>query len=209
MKVFYWFLFAFFAIGIGVYPAAYLFFDMSMGLLSYKEDALLTNPIWNMTFYLHIYFGGLALLTGWSQFSKKLRQKRLAIHRALGFSYIASILISGTTGLYVAFYATGGFAAAWGFATLSVAWLFTTCVSYACLRRKNIRLHQFWMIRSYALTFAAVTLRIWLPLMQVAMGMEFVEAYRIVAWLCWIPNLLAAEFLIVRIGRRRRVPVKA
>jgi hypothetical protein len=51
------------------------------------------------------------------------------------------------------------------------------------------------MIRSYALTFAAVTLRIWLPLGQV-LHFDFVEAYRVIAWLCWVPNLLAAEWIL-------------
>jgi hypothetical protein len=52
------------------------------------------------------------------------------------------------------------------------------------------------MIRSYALTFAAVTLRIWLPLFQNGFGMEFISAYVIIAWLCWVPNLLWAEWYV-------------
>jgi hypothetical protein len=52
------------------------------------------------------------------------------------------------------------------------------------------------MIRNYALTFAAVTLRIWLPLLSEVAGIEFVNAYRAVAWLCWIPNLYVAQRII-------------
>jgi hypothetical protein len=59
------------------------------------------------------------------------------------------------------------------------------------------------MIRSYALCFAAVTLRIWLPLFQFALGLEFIFAYRIIAWLCWVPNLVVAE-LIVRSLKMKR-----
>jgi hypothetical protein len=53
------------------------------------------------------------------------------------------------------------------------------------------------MIRSYALTFAAVMLRIYLPLSQVY-GIPFEPAYQTIAWLCWVPNLIVAEWLILR-----------
>jgi len=58
------------------------------------------------------------------------------------------------------------------------------------------------MIRSYALTVAAITLRSYLPLMLVA-GVPLAMSYPLVAWVCWIPNLLFAEWLIRR--RKSRV----
>ncbi len=61
----------------------------------------------------------------------------------------------------------------------------------------NGRKVRVWMIRSYALTFAAVTLRIWLPLSQVA-GLPFAQAYPAIAWFCWVPNLIVVEWLILR-----------
>ena len=59
------------------------------------------------------------------------------------------------------------------------------------LRGDAIR-HRRWMIRSYALTAAAITLRIYLPL-SVAFHWPFSLAYPAIAWLCWIPNALAVE----------------
>ena len=53
------------------------------------------------------------------------------------------------------------------------------------------------MLRSYALVFAAVTLRIELPLLTMAFG-DFTPAYQVVAWLCWVPNALWAEWYIRR-----------
>jgi hypothetical protein len=53
------------------------------------------------------------------------------------------------------------------------------------------------MIRSFALTLAAVALRVYLP-SALAAGIEFETAYPIIAWLCWVPNLLVVEFLIGR-----------
>ena len=53
------------------------------------------------------------------------------------------------------------------------------------------------MVRNYALTLAAVALRNELPLMLVA-RVQFSDAYVIVSWLCWVPNLLVAEWLLRR-----------
>ena len=54
------------------------------------------------------------------------------------------------------------------------------------------------MTRNFALTFAAVTLRLQMPLLAMGFGEEM--GYRIVAWSCWIPNLLVAEWLVRRAG---------
>jgi len=54
------------------------------------------------------------------------------------------------------------------------------------------------MLRSYALIFAAVTLRIWLPLLIIAYQGDFLPAYRWVAWVSWVPNALFVEWIIRR-----------
>ena len=52
------------------------------------------------------------------------------------------------------------------------------------------------MIRSYALTLGAVTLRVYLPLFLM-LGLPFEQAYPAVAWLAWVPNLIIAEWVFV------------
>ena len=194
-----WFVFAFLAIGVGLYPLMYLFATEKIGLLFSKSDLLLTNVIWNIGFYGHITFGGIALMTGWSQFSKKLRTKRLGLHRNLGKIYVAAVVVSGICAVYIGFYATGGWISSLGFVLLGLVWLYTTLKAYAAIRNKDLTLHQGMMIYSYAACFAAVTLRLWLPLLQLAFG-EFLIAYRIVAWLCWVPNLIFAHLWVKRKG---------
>jgi len=189
-------LFIFFAIAIGIYPVLYLALDMPGGLLSSKSPEVLESRLWLSAFYLHIFFGGIALLSGWSQFLKKFRNRYLPVHRALGKVYLIVVLISGCSGLYIAMYATGGLVAVTGFSGLAIGWLFTSVMAYLSILRKEVDKHQYWMIRSYALCFAAVTLRIWLPFFQLAFDFEFLIAYRIIAWLCWVPNLLVAEMII-------------
>ncbi len=194
-----WAVFAILAIIIGLYPLLYFFIDREFGLLASKEDALLTNIFWNIGFYGHILFGGLALLVGWVQFSKKLRNANLKRHRTIGKIYIISAIISGVCAIYIAFYATGGIISTLGFMSLGVFWLFFTSRAYLAVRKGDLQLHQGFMIYSYAACFAAVTLRIWLPLLTVIFH-DFTIAYRIVAWLCWVPNMIFAFFWVRRRG---------
>jgi len=196
MKILPWSLFIFFAIAIGLYPFIYLLFDMRDGLLASKPEALLQDKVWYTFFYQHILFGGISLLAGWSQFSKRIRNRNLRLHRVLGKIYLIAVLLSGVAALYIAYFATGGIVSTLGFSGLAIGWLFTSSQAYRAIRKKDIDVHQYWMIRSYALCWAAVTLRIWLPLFQFALGMEFLTAYRIIAWLCWVPNLIVAEVIV-------------
>lgn len=194
-----WVVFVFLAIGIGLYPLVYVFASDDFGLLLSKSADLLSSSVWKIAFYGHIVFGGLALMVGWSQFSKKLRSKRLKLHRNLGKVYVVTALISGVCGIYLGFFATGGMVSSLGFISLGVIWLFTTTKAYIAIKNKDLSLHQGMMIYSYAACFAAVTLRIWLPVLTIIFG-EFLLAYKIVAWLCWVPNMIFAMFWVRKKG---------
>lgn len=147
----------------------------------------------------HIVGAMVATILGPFQFLPQLRTGRyINIHRWTGRLYLLGILTGGLAGLYMAFLAYGGLMAQLGFGTLAVLWLSTSGLAYYYIRQKEVNAHQQWMIRSYALTFAAVTLRLWLMILP-GLGLEFVDAYRTVAWLCWIPNLLVAEWLVRRL----------
>jgi uncharacterized membrane protein len=190
--------FLFFTISIGLYPLVYFLLDMSGGLMSSKSAQVLSNSLWQLGFYTHIAFGGIAMLSGCTQFLPGLRQKRLRLHRSLGKLYVFAVLLSGSAGLGIAFAASTGLVAQLGFGTMACLWLYTTLQAYFSIKRKEITRHEQWMIRSYALCFAAVTLRLWLPLFLGGFRMSFDVAYPIIAWLCWVPNLLVAELIIRR-----------
>jgi uncharacterized membrane protein len=190
--------FLFFAISIGLYPFFYFIFDMSNGLMNTKSLGLLGNRLWQIGFYTHITFGGLALLSGCTQFLSGFREKNLRLHRNLGKVYVTSVLLSGSAGFGVAFAASAGAIAQMGFAALGFLWLYTTAKAFLAIKRRDIAEHQNWMIRSYALCFGAVTLRLWMPLLLGALGMSFGIAYPIIAWISWVPNLLVAEWIIRR-----------
>jgi uncharacterized membrane protein len=202
MKYIGWPLFIFLAIGIGLYPLMYILAEEPTGVL--QNRPLLSSPVWKWAFYQHISFGGIALLSGFSQFSQRLRIKSAKIHRTLGKIYILSVLLSGIAGLYVAIYTLGGLPAQLGFTGLAIGWLLTSWLAYSAIRGGQVNRHQRWMIRSYALTWAAVTLRIYLPLFEFGFGMNFQMSYPIIAWLCWVPNLLVAEWIIGRLNYSKK-----
>lgn len=203
MNIFKWTIFILFAVLIGLYPLIYVFVDMSQGLMASKSVEVRSSSVWLAAFYVHMFSGGIALLSGWSQFSRRFRNRNPGFHRTLGKVYLIAVVVSGIAGLYIAQYATGGIISILGFSCLATAWVVTSLQAYVVIRRKDPDQHQHWMIRSYALCWAAVMLRLWIPLFQIALGMEFIPAYRIIAWFCWVPNLVVAEMIIRSLKRDR------
>jgi len=180
---------------IGLYPVIYFLIERTFGLLRMKTGGVLNDPLWNLAFYMHIILGGIALLIGWTQFSGRLRRRNVKMHRTIGKVYIVSVILSAVGGVHIGFYATGGWISAVGFITLGLIWLYTTVKAYTTIRVGDVKRHSDFMTYSYAACFAAVTLRVWLPLLSMAFG-DFFVAYRMVAWLCWVPNLFVAYWLV-------------
>lgn len=198
MKKLFKILFAVFAILVGLYPAIYFIIDRNFGLLQSKSELILTSIFWNTAFYTHIILGGLALLIGWIQFNEKIRVTKLSLHRQIGKIYVFSASISALASLYIAIFSTGGIITTIGFFSLGLIWFYTTSRAYIHIKNMRINKHRQMMIYSYAACFAAVTLRIWLPLLNMLFH-DFNTGYRIVSYLCWIPNLIVAYFIVNRL----------
>ena len=195
-----WYSMTFLAVGVGLYalgnvfmPAVRQGFVMDMIAQSSAAGTL-----------LHFLAGGVVIIVGAFQFNAGFRSRHLHVHRMMGRVYVVGCLLGGSAGLYLAFYSTGGMVSHWGFGMLAVSWIVTTSMAYRHIRAGNVRIHQDWMIRSYALTLAAVTLRIYLPIGQI-LGYDFVEAYRAIAWMCWVPNLIVAEWFVIPLSNRKPV----
>ena len=151
-----------------------------------------TMPIASL---LHVLGGGIVLLIGGFQFSKKLRTSYIVLHRNLGRIYLILVALGGAGSLVLAPQADGGLVAKIGFFMLGVLWLFSAWQAYAAVRRGDIGTHREWMLRNFAMTFAAVTLRIYLGIFEVS-GVPFTEGYPVVAWLSWVPNLILVEWYL-------------
>jgi hypothetical protein len=153
--------------------------------------------------YAHFSGCALALAFGGFQLHPSLRGRWPAVHRWMGRLYLLGVALGGTAGLFMAFFAHGGIVGKLGFASLACAWLGTSWLGYARIRAGRVMEHKSWMIRSFALAFAAVTLRLYIPASHAA-GISFDAAYPAIAWLAWVPNLLVAE-LFVPLRARLRV----
>jgi hypothetical protein len=189
-----WSLFIFLSIAIGLYPLAYYFSELGAGFLSGKPDELRNSLLWQIAFNIHITVGGISLLTGWAQFSSRLRTKYLNLHRLMGKIYLFCFILCNAAGLSIGFFATGGWISKLGFISMASIALTCTIMGYRAIVKKDILQHQLWMTYSFAACFGAVTLRLWLPLL-VLYFQDFLPAYRIVAWLSWVPNLLVAYWI--------------
>jgi uncharacterized membrane protein len=151
--------------------------------------------------YAHVFASAVALALGPFQFSVRLRSARPNLHRWSGRLYLGiGVLIGGLAGLYMALHAFGGLASRVGFGCLALAWLYTGFRAYRAIRARDVVSHRRWMVRNFALALAAVTLRLWLPAAIVS-GIPFENAYPVIAWLCWVPNLAAAEILFNQANR--------
>ena len=144
---------------------------------------------------IHIVASGLALLVGPFQFNRALRRRAPRVHRTMGRIYVAAVMVGGLAGGSIALFSDSGLIAGFGFFALAIAWLSCTVRAYLAVRARDYISHQRWMTRSFALTFAAVTLRIYIPL-ALAAGVGFADSYPAIAWLCWVPNLVVAQFLV-------------
>lgn len=143
----------------------------------------------------HIAGGIVAILTGPMQFWSGFRDRHRDWHKRIGLAYMAGVALGASAGLVMATVSWGGMVTHAGFAMLAVAWGGTTFIAYRRIRAGSWQTHREWMIRSYAVAFAFVMLRVELVSLQ-GLGVPELEAYQTVSWLCWVPNLIVAELYI-------------
>jgi uncharacterized membrane protein len=147
--------------------------------------------------WVHTMAGALAALIGPFQLLPRWRATQPRVHVWMGRVYLCAVGASALAGFFFAQSSVGGWVSRVGFTLLAIFWLASGATAFVCIRRRDVASHRRWMIRNYALTFAAVTLRLELPAMQLS-GIPFSTAFGIVAWLCWIPNWLVVEFWLRR-----------
>lgn len=152
--------------------------------------------------YAHTLGGAIASVIGPFQFVGALRRRYPRWHVWLGRIYLICVGSGALAGLYLSpnSAARNNFGIA--FIALALAWLYTGTMAYTTIRARQVEAHRRWMIRNFALTYAAVTLRIEMPLFIIVGGLSPTTALDIVGWFCWVPNLILVELWM----RRRRAP---
>ena len=174
----------------------YFTFETDVDFLLTKQ-AVLHVDIWRRSFYTHIGTSVFVLLAGVFQFSKTIIRKYPKFHRFIGKTYVLLVLcLSAPSGLVMSFYASGGIAAKTSFVIISTLWWAFTFIAYQRIRNKNITSHTNFMMRSYALTLSAITLRLYAFFLPMMFHLRGDHMYILISWLSWVPNLLIAEWLI-------------
>ncbi len=196
-------LLCFFSILMLQITVPYFSFRYDIGFLLTKQ-AVLHHVWWKYSFYIHIGTSLFVLLFGGLQFFSVLLSKYPSVHRGLGKIYVGLVLgLSAPSGLIMAFYANGGIAARISFVLISVLWWWFTWNAYKAIKRRKVESHIQWMIRSFALTLSAISLRLLVLILPHFIHLHAKEMYTLVSWLSWTINLSMAEVLIKRKNKKK------
>ncbi len=199
-----WTLAAISSAGVALYSYRYL------GYSGTRSPDVLANAHATPWLVLHVVGSATALLFGSVQLVPRVRSRWPWLHRRVGRLYASGCLVGGTGGLVMAFGSTAGPWATLGFGGLAIAWLATTTMAWRTAVTRDYAAHRAWAIRSWSLTFAAVTFRLCLPIFPL-LGLPFVEGYRAASIYAWLINLGVAEWIVRRPGRTasQRAPINA
>lgn len=166
--------------------------------LQIKQEYIDIIP-WRIAFFIHVFTSMFVLIAGFTQFSNYILQRYKKLHRIIGKLYVIDILfITGPSSFIMALLANGGIPSRIAFTTLSVLWMFTTAKAWQTAKARQITQHKHWMMRSYALTLSAITLRGWKWLLIALFHLRPLDTYMIVAWMGFVPNLVFVEWRIRR-----------
>jgi len=198
------------AVGVAVQSMRYELVPMNiwLGVDSAIRGVIERVPLPMLT---HAIVAPFALLLGPFQFFPGLRARHPGVHRWMGRIYVAAVLIGGSAALATAPFASGGPVAAIGFGTLALAWLGVTFAAWRAAVARRLERHRTLMRFSYAMTFAAVTLRLQIPF---GFALFHFASYRDMSvWLAytsWLPNVAAvALYSLVASVRRQLKPAAA
>ena len=167
-----------------------------VGFLRFKQDYI-HILWWKTAFYTHVFSIIFALLAGFTQFSNHILQRHHRLHRLVGKIYTVDVLfINFPATMIMAFYANGFLPTRAAFVILDCLWFWFTLKAVIAIQKRNVTAHKQFMVRSYALTLSAVTLRTWKIIITAFVHIDPLPLYMIDAWMGFVPNLLLAEWII-------------
>ncbi|GAA1853665.1 DUF2306 domain-containing protein [Myceligenerans crystallogenes] len=197
------------SVAIAVY-APFPYLTSSLASLAVDDGGLAANyvsrpPAIQAALYLHIVAGGLALGLSPLQLARRVRARAPRLHRVVGRVVIAAMTMGGLSGMVLSGVNAAGPVGVAGFGLLGALWVVFPVLALRAIRRRDVRAHERWMVRGFALTYAGVMLRLWLVLLLTAQGaagipadVAFERAYAFMPFLCWVPNLVVAELYLRR-----------
>lgn len=154
---------------------------------------------YKIAFFTHVYTSIFVLILAIFQLQNWIRVRYSSLHKYAGKLYVLLILLfSAPSGLVMGYYANGGLYAQISFVLLSILWFYFTFKGYQYAKQNNWQLHQNYMFRSIALTFSAISLRLFKWIIASFFHLPPMDIYVIIAWLGWVVNLIIVEVIIYR-----------
>jgi len=197
---FFWLPITFFSLLLIANTIPYFSFSQEFGFIQ-ERAVLFLRPIYNYSFYLHIFAGMFCIGAALLQFSSYVLKKRRAIHIWSGRIYVMVVLLIGApTGLYMSFFAKGSFAERGLFMFMALSWFFFTLKGLTSILNKQVLAHKIWMMRSYAMALTAVTFRVYYIILYL-FDVPLTLNYEVSLWISVVGNLMVTEYLIDRKSR--------
>jgi uncharacterized membrane protein len=183
---------------LSINALTYLNFNSVYGFLTHKQEAI-KSGFYLPAYYSHVLPASIILLIGIFQLHPYSRIKWYKAHKFLGKIYISCILfVSAPGALIMSFYIQRGISVQISFLFQCALWFVFTWIAYKAIKKGDIHSHIRWMIRSYSLTLAAITLRLYVFVGSYFFDLANSISYSVIAWLSWLPNLLICELLITQ-----------
>ena len=176
--------------------AIFFTYEFVLRYFTWSEQAYGYYWPYRLPLIFHVVGGSLALLTGLFQLWTGLGATNMNVHPMTGKIYLTGVAI-GATGAFILSVSSSVFGPTFGVALFSMAlvWVSTSGMAVFCIRKRNIRLHRQWMIRSYIVTFGFVTFRIvtdYLPY-EAWWGLTRPEISNATIWVSWVVPMIAYE----------------
>ncbi len=193
-----WFVFFLLGLALTVNALSYLNFDPQYAFLKLKQSAIATG--WYLpAYYSHVLFSGLILMIGFLQVHPVVRNRWTVLHRYLGVVYVMMVLFLGAPGgLVMSFFINRGPVVLTSFLAQTFLWFYFTAMAYRLVRQHDYVAHEVWMWRSFSLTLAAITLRLYIYIISDTIDLSQPLGYAVISWLSWVPNLLVVEWVFRR-----------
>ncbi|MBB3699451.1 DUF2306 domain-containing protein [Flammeovirga yaeyamensis] len=205
-KVIYYAAFIYFSYLMLLITLQYIPIQFDVAFLNLKEEEI-QLPYYQIAFFGHVYSSIFVLVLGGFQFSKSIRIKFPSIHKHIGKIYVFLILlVSCPSGFIMALHANGDTFTKTSFVLQAVLWFWFTYKAFDYVRLKNWDLHQKFMLRSFALTLSAISLRLFKWIIVNTLATPPMDTYKFVAWLGWVFNIAVIE-LYFYIKEYRKVQI--
>jgi uncharacterized membrane protein len=144
----------------------------------------------------HAIAGACALILGPMQFSDRLRQRFIGVHRAVGRLYVTGVFIAAPLGVYIQYLNEPlGFARSFTIETVFQAglWMLTTGIAFAFILQGKVQQHRQWMTRSFG-TGPLIFLEV--RVIFSVFNVSDPHSIEIVVWACTASSLFVADLVL-------------